>query len=189
MEEFPVLDTVRQRRTVYRFTDRQIEREVLSELLEAAANAPNHRHTEPWRFIVVRGPALARLGELRVALQLERSARDGKPAGNLDAMREEVTQASAVVYVVQHLDPDERRRGEDYASCAISAYILQLTAWERGIGARWSTGQLITSPKVRPFLGLADDEQPVCYLALGYPDEVPRPWRKRSAQELTRYIE
>ncbi len=189
MAEYPVLEAVRQRRTVYRFQDRPIAPEVLDELIEAAANAPNHRHTEPWRFVVVRGDALQRLADLRAELQLERSARDGRPPGNLDALRLEVTQAAAIVYVVQHVDVDEKRRHEDYASCVISAYILQLAAWERGIGARWHTGQLVTSGKVRPLLGLSDEEEAVCYLALGYPDESPKPWRKKLAKELTRYVE
>ncbi|MDA8344158.1 MAG: nitroreductase [Thermaerobacter sp.] len=189
MAEHPVFQAVRQRRTVYRFRSQEIAPEVLSELLEAATNAPNHRHTEPWRFVVVRGAALSRLADLRVELQMERSARDGKPPGDLDALRREVTQARTIVYVIQHLDADEKRQREDYASCAICAYILQLTAWERGIGARWHTGQLVASRKVRPLLGLADDEEPICYLALGYPDEEPKPWRKKTAQELTRYVE
>ena len=189
MANYPVLDAVRQRRTVYRFRAQEIEPEVLSEILQAATNAPNHRHTEPWRFVVVRGAALGRLAELRVALQQERAARDGKPPGDLEALRAEVTQAAAIVYVLQHMDPDEKRQREDYASCAISAYILQLAAWERGIGARWHTGQLVTSAKVRAFLSLADDEQPFCYLALGYPAEVPKDWRKQPAEALTRYVE
>jgi nitroreductase len=191
MAQYPVLDTVRQRRTVYRFQDRPIAPELLDELIEAAANAPNHKHTEPWRFVVLQGDALHRLADLKVELQVERSARDGRPPGNLDALRQEVTQAAAIVYVVQHVDEDEKRRREDYASCMISGYILQLAAWERGIGARWHTGQLVTSPKVRPLLGLPDDEAPVCYLALGYtdPEESLKAWRKRPAKELTRYIE
>lgn len=189
MLEHPVLEAVQQRRTVYHFLDQEIPAEILSELLSAATYAPNHKHSQPWRFVVVHGTARSRLADLRAELQLERSARDGRPPGNLDALRQEVTEPSAIVYVVQRLDADEKRRHEDYASCAIVAYILQLAAWERGIGARWHTGQLVTSPKVREFLQLQEDEEPICYLALGYAAEIPADWRHTPAEELTRYIE
>jgi nitroreductase len=186
---FPVVEAVRQRRTVYRFRPAPLPDGLLEELLAAARFSPNHKHSEPWRFVVVRGDALGGLADLRVELQRERAARDGKPVGNVDALRAEVAEAAAAVYVLQVAADDPVRRREDYASCAIAAYILQLAAWERGIGARWNTGQITRGEKVRGFLGLSEGEEVVCCLLLGYPAEVPADWLHRPVQEVTRYIE
>jgi len=187
---FPsVRAAVRQRRTVYHFRPEPLPDELIDDLLETASCVPNHKHTQPWRFAVVRGQALARLGDLRVELQRQRAAADGKPLGDLDAVRSEVTDAAVAVYVLQVEAEDPKRRQEDYASCAIAAYILQLAAWEQGVGARWNTGQITRGDAVRAFLGLEASEAVVCCLLLGRPADLPPGWRRREAREITRYIE
>ena len=189
MTSTPVEEAVRQRRTVYRFRPGSLPGDLLEEILAAARYAPNHKHSQPWRFVVVCGEALARLADLRVELQLRRAAKDGKPPGETSLIRAEVAEAAAAVYVVQDLAQDEMRRKEDFASCAIVAYIVQLVAWERGVGARWNTGQIALSGDVREFLGLSDDQEVVACLFLGYPEQVPHDWAHRPAKEVTRYIE
>lgn len=189
MASHPVREAVRQRRTVYNFRPESLPEGLLEELLETARYVPNHKHSEPWRFAVVRGRGLSRLADLRVELQRQRSAKDGKPLGDLAALRAEVEEAAAVVYVLQAVADDEKRRQEDYASCVIAAYVLQLVAWEQGVGARWNTGQLSRGTAVREFLGLGDHEEIVCYLVLGYPAAVPQDWEHRPLPEITRYIE
>ena len=189
MSSHPVAETVRQRRTVYRFRPEPLPQGLIEELLESACHVPNHKHTEPWRFVVVRGDAIERLADLRVELQRRRAAKDGKPLGNLELFRAEVSQAAAAVYVVQVAADDEKRRQEDYASCMMVAYALQIVAWEQGVGARWNTGQLTRGDLVREFLGLGADEEVACCLLLGYPEAVPPNWSQKPLEEVTRYIE
>ncbi len=189
MESHPVAKAVRQRRTVYRFRPGPLPDGLIEEMLEMASHAPNHKHTQPWRFVVVRGQAIARLADLRVELQRQRAAKDGKPVGDLAAIRAEVEDAAAVVYVLQAVVEDEKRRQEDYASCMMAAYALQLVAWEREVGVRWNTGQLTRKEAVRSFLGCRDGEEITCCLLLGHPEEIPPDWKRRPLQEITRYIE
>ncbi len=189
MTSTPVDEAVRQRRTVYRFRPDPLSADLLEEILSAARYAPNHKHSQPWRFVVVRGDALSRLADLRVELQRRRAAKEGKPPGDLGLFRAEVAEAAAAVYVVQDLAQDEKRRKEDFASCAIVAYIVQLVAWERGVGARWNTGQIALAGDVRDFLGLSDDQEVAACLFLGYPEQIPPDWVHRPVEEVTRYIE
>src|SRR5262245_6776628 len=51
-----VTDAIRERRSIKRFADRPVTRQEIEALLDAAALAPNHRLTQPWRFYVL-GPA------------------------------------------------------------------------------------------------------------------------------------
>ncbi len=189
MASHPVAETVRQRRTVYSFRPESLPEGLIEDLLEAACHVPNHKHSQPWRFVVVRGKAVGRLADLRVELQRERAAKDGRPVGDLAAFRAEVAQAAAVVYVVQAVAEDEKRRQEDYASCMIAVYVLQLVAWERQVGARWNTGQLTRGEAVRSFLDLGAREEIACCLLLGYPEQVPPDWSRKPLQDVTRYIE
>ena len=44
---------IRSRYSVRQFSERPVTREEIEALLELAVQAPNHRMTEPWRFVVV----------------------------------------------------------------------------------------------------------------------------------------
>lgn len=189
MTTMTVESAVRDRRSVHRFRPDALPESVLEDLLQTSTYAPNHKHSEPWRFVVVRGEAKQRLADLRVELVEERARAEGRPLRDPSAMIREIVEPQAIVYVVQQLSPDAKRQKEDYASCSIVAYILQLAAWERGLGARWHSGQLTSDPKVHAFLGLSEDEAATCYLAMGYPAEVPPDWQKKPAKDLTRYID
>ena len=59
---------------------------------------------------MVRGEGKERLADLRITLAEERSRRDGKPVGNVQALREDLTRPAVVLYVLQQLDPDANRR-------------------------------------------------------------------------------
>ncbi|MGD2144836.1 MAG: nitroreductase family protein [Anaerolineae bacterium] len=53
-----VLDTIRKRRTIRRFTDKKISDEQIETLLEAAMSAPNRLNRQPWHFLVIRNKEL-----------------------------------------------------------------------------------------------------------------------------------
>lgn len=53
-----VLDTIRKRRTIRRFTELNVSEEAVDTLLEMALTAPNRLNRQPWHFIVIRDKAL-----------------------------------------------------------------------------------------------------------------------------------
>ena len=66
------------RHTVREFSEEPVEEELLEACILTAGTAPSTGHLQPWRFIVVRSPALKR----RIRLAIERgagAAQDSKP--------------------------------------------------------------------------------------------------------------
>jgi len=53
-----VLDTIRGRRTIRRYTDEDVTDEQIETLLEMAMSAPNRLNRQPWHFIVIRDKEL-----------------------------------------------------------------------------------------------------------------------------------
>ena len=60
------------RRTVYKFKEQNIPDEIIAEALEAASNAPCHKHTHPWRFYSIGNntrksliPSISRLARIK----------------------------------------------------------------------------------------------------------------------------
>ena len=46
-----------------------VPRELIEKLLEAAVQAPNHYKVRPWRFVVLTGDGLKKLGDVMAASQ------------------------------------------------------------------------------------------------------------------------
>jgi iodotyrosine deiodinase len=63
------LETVRLRRTVREFSTDDVPDEVLELAIEAASLAPSGANMQPWKFVVVRDPAVKR--EIRIAAEKE----------------------------------------------------------------------------------------------------------------------
>jgi len=55
-----LIDLIRQRQSVRRYTDKAIEKEKLDRCLEAAFMAPSACNAQPWKFIVVNEPVLVK---------------------------------------------------------------------------------------------------------------------------------
>lgn len=62
-------DTVRLRRTVRDFSSDPVPEEVIDLAIEAATSAPSGANLQPWKFVVVRDPAVK--GEIRIAAERE----------------------------------------------------------------------------------------------------------------------
>jgi iodotyrosine deiodinase len=63
------LETIRLRRTVREFSSDPVPDEVLELAIEAASLAPSGANMQPWKFVVVRDPAVKR--EIRIAAEKE----------------------------------------------------------------------------------------------------------------------
>lgn len=184
-----VVDAIRRRRSVKRFTDRPIPREVLEELLDLAVLAPNHRMTEPCRFVVLGPSARRRFGELKGR---ERAARVDDPEIASRIFDRSVAQIEAVpsmIAFLQCLADQPEIREEDYATVYMGMENLLVAAAARGLGTHVKTGAIFESPEVRELIGARTEERIVALVHLGEPAELPDPLPRRPASALTRWIE
>jgi nitroreductase len=186
-----VLQTIRTRRSVRKFTTAAVSRQTLSTLLEAATWAPNHRHTEPWRFFVLEkdGPARRRIADL-VADWTFHNVKNPTPERrqqSADAVREEVLDAPAFLYAFALPGRDEEVTRENYAATACAMHNMQLAAHAMGLAAGWSTGKVCLPEQLRAELGAGEDWQMVGALFIGYPDALPEA-KRTPYSELTRWL-
>src|SRR5215510_7797295 len=128
-----VFDFIRQRRSIKRFTSREVRRDAIEALLTAATFAPNHRLTQPWRFYVL-GPqaryayGLA-LGERKARKQP--NAESGRALRDAVAAEHRALPGMIAVAVVNRDDPEVR--DEDYAATMMALENLALAAVELGL--------------------------------------------------------
>jgi nitroreductase len=183
-----VLDAIRSRRSIKRFTDRPVSREEIEQLLAAAALAPNHKLTEPWRFYVL-GP------DARYAYGLalgDRKARKLTDPEAITALRERVGTENRdlpcmiAVAMVTREDPEIRE--EDYAAVMMAIQNLALVAVEMGLGTHIKTGAVMETAAARDAVGVPADQRIVATINVGEPAEVPAAKSRREGSEHTTWL-
>jgi nitroreductase len=182
------LDAIKGRRSVKRFSSRPVSREDIETLLAAAALAPNHKLTQPWRFYVL-GP------DARYAYGLALGARKAKkiadPAAG-EALRETVgaehraLPAMLAVAVVNTEDPETRE--EDYAAAMMALQNISLAAVALGLGTHIKTGGVMSDPAARASVGLPADQRIVAIVNVGEPSEELSPRKREPATAFTTWV-
>ena len=184
----PVLEAIRRRRSIKSFTDRSVSREELESLLELAVLAPNHRMTEPWRFIVLGPEARRAYGRIKGE---SRAQRVNDPTAARAVFEKTVAQMEslpALVAFVQRLDPDPETREEDYATVYMGMQNFLLGAEAMGLGTHVKTGRVLESAGTRKLLGVGAEERVVALVHVGEPEKRPEAKPRSPAVRSTRYL-
>ena len=135
-------------------------------MLAAATRVPDHGRLEPWRFILYRGEARVRVGEMLAALAERREGplTEGRRQQELARF----SRAPLVIGVVSV--PRENPKippWEMFLSGAAAAMNLVLAANALGYGTNWITNWYSDVEEGRRILGLAPDERVVAFVHIG----------------------
>jgi nitroreductase len=180
-------EVVLSRRTVHDYSPEPIEDSVLEQALELVLAAPNHRMTEPWRFVVAGPVVRQRLADISVELK-RRKAPLGERVER-EVKDKIVTPPRLVVLCrVRHSKPDVER--EDYAAIACGVQSAMLWLWSRGIGSKWSTGAVTNAAETYQALGVPEDTQEIVgFLWIGRPAKaMDKPRRKHGLADVLSWV-
>lgn len=183
-----LMDAIRSRRSIKRFTDVEVTRHQIEQLLEAVCHAPNHRMTEPWRFYVLGPEARAGYGRAlgrRKARRLEDAEAAKAVVDKIEASHRALP-AMLVVAIVRDENPEIHE--EDYAAAYMGLQNLSLLAHEMGLGTHLKTGAVMDDPGARAAVGLPDSERIVAVVEVGVPEAVPDPRPRRGAADFTTWV-
>ncbi|WP_246294316.1 nitroreductase family protein [Paenibacillus planticolens] len=177
VKKMDVKEAIRSRRSIGKVKQEPVDRALIEEILEAGTWAPNHCHTEPWRFWVMTGEGRALLGkgyaEVAAAgadpLLSEEELAKLKSAQEKKAFRAPVVIAVAVTPSAQEVVPEV----EEYAAAHTAVQNMMLTAHALGLATIWRTGAPTYHPKMREAFSLGAKEELVGFVYIGYADMAP----------------
>jgi nitroreductase len=183
------MDTIRAihaRRTVHAWHAQPLEPGVLDTILDAGHQAPCHKKTWPWRFLVVGAATRERLVPLGVELAARKAGIAVSPKVEAKVRGKVVNPGALVVVALKRCDNAFQAR-EDYAaaSCAVQNMLLAATA--AGLGSKWGTGGLTRHDTTHEILGVdASQEEIIGFLFFGVPQRVPTVERPPLEAHVTR---
>ena len=143
------------RRTVNNFESTKVDEGVVKAAIGAAILAPNHKMTEPWRFILLGNETISEIAALNAA----EIAKKDPIKGTKKKERWQAIPGWCVV-TSKKSDGDLQER-EDYAAtcCAVQNFMLSL--WVEGVGTKWTTGPITRTPEFAKLCGIDQTKEEV----------------------------
>lgn len=165
-----LMDGLKSRRAVRRYSPREVETDTIGRLLEAATWAPNDRLREPWHFYVMVGEAKKRYEEL--VRRFMKGNLAAKPESVNETMRM-VESTLLVIVATSDIVPGDAASSEDNdyaAACAI--HCMWLAAQELDLGMVWRTRGIgmVRDERLYRFIGAPEDKKIIGTLYIGYPE-------------------
>jgi nitroreductase len=184
-----IIDAIRARRTVKRMdAGRSPPRAEIEAVIEAAAWAPNHHMTEPWRFVVLEKDARRRLGVV-LADALAGAAAVPVPAERLEKEREKPLSSPVVIALIgspgrgENIVPQE-----ELVAAGAALQNMLLAAHSLGLATSVRTGPHSYSPEVKSFFGMAEPETLIGMVYLGYASGAVPPGRRSPLREKVAWL-
>ena len=135
-------------------------------IFRSAVRAPDHGRLRPWRFVLIKGEARERFGEL-----LAETLKAREPAATPEMLareRQKALRAPAIVVVAARVNSSARIPViEQILSAGAAAQNIMLAAHALGYGAMWKTGDPAYDDRVKQALGLEATDAIVGFLYLG----------------------
>lgn len=147
----------------------------LEQAFACAARSPDHALLRPWRYLVVEGSGLEKLGELFASTCANNS--DEK---DIEKLRRSPLRAPMIIVgIASPVTHPKVPEVEQVMSAAVGMSFVQLALQDAGFGVMWRTGAMAYHATVREGLGLEAHEQIVGFLYTGrvasQKPPVPRP--------------
>lgn len=145
----------------------------IARIIAIASRVPDHGRLAPWRFIVYRGDARARVGQL--LLELAERREGPLPEGRRQQELTRFSRAPVVIGVVSApVDHPKIPQWEMFLSGGAAAMNLVHAANALGFGANWITNWYSDTEEGRRILGLAPHERVIGFVHIGtYHGAVP----------------
>jgi nitroreductase len=176
-----MLNEIRMRRSIRKYTEQPVSEEIVGQLLESARLAPSGSNTQPWHFIVVRSE------DTRKKLA--------------EASHNQKWMVTAPVYIVCIADIRSRLAGSGpipvdenspqfelkqiIRDTSIAVEHMVLEAESMGLGTCWIAW--FEQKDIRPVLNIPSDKFVLDILTVGYPDEEPKAKPRKRLEEFVHY--
>lgn len=163
-------ELVKNRYSVRKYESRNVEKEVLEEILDTMRNAPSAVNYQPWHFVVVM---------------------DEKIRDNIAATYpvEWIKKAPVIIVALgDHSKSWVRDDGKDYCDVDVAIAIdhLSLAAVDKGLGTCWVCA--FDKDMVIDILDLPENLEPIALLPVGYPlDKNIRSKKRKSLDEIVSF--
>jgi nitroreductase len=168
------IEALHSRVSIGRLTEPAPDAQQREMMFKAALRAADHGSLRPWRFLVLEGESLERLG--RLFLEAAKSD-DPDLAESQESKYLKMPLRAPLMVIAISTNEDHPKVPvvEQQMAVAAATQNLITAAFAQGVGAYWRTGAMAEHPVVKEGLGIKSEETVVGFVYLGTPAIPPKP--------------
>lgn len=158
-----ISEVIRARRSIFAvdYIDKEIPNVIIEEVLTNAIWAPNHKMTQPWRFIVLQGAQKQEFGHFMAEYY-----KHSLPHRYEELLRYPLQAGCMVVIIMKRSQKVDLPEWEELAAVACAVQNMALTCTAYDIGSYWDT--CVPCIQYGERLGLEETERCLGFLYMGY---------------------
>lgn len=191
-EDLSIFETMKARRSIHTFTDKEVDRETLEQIFTYASYAPTHYLTEAWQMDVYEQSGKKKLIDAIMnsyqRIGLIANDEKEKTVRMIESMKKFMHAIPHHIVIYFDRPEDPVRYEEEFAS--VSAFIqnAQLAAWELGVGMLWTITPYMHDPVFLEEIGLSENAKIVGVMQVGYPKNIPRSRKRTPIKEKMKFM-
>ncbi len=195
LESHPALKVIKERRSVRRYEDKDIDPFLIEEILHMASWAPSADNDQPWKFVIVKNKETkTQIFDLFIARMKNYYKKRGVPVDRIKSFWSGHFTAPVFIFAFIHSQKEETD-GEfreiekiwNIQSVSNACQNILLAAKAMKLGSCWMGALLVIESEIKNLLHIPEDVQLMTVIALGYPAEKPLPRPRKSLSEIAYY--
>lgn len=186
-----IIKAIEQRRSIRKFQNKEVSREIIERLLELAIKAPSGKNRQPWSFVVLQGEKKSKL--VKVMTDVLILLKDQQiNVGSYELSINSIKEASAVILVFNRFsnfeeDYNHYRLLTDTQSIGAAIQTMILAAEDFGLGTLWICDIFYSHKEICSWLDRK--EELVAAITIGYPNQSPYPRPRKSVEEVAEWLD
>ena len=195
------MEVIYSRRSIRKYTNEPVSRSIIEKIIDAGRVAPSAKNRQPWKYLVYRGEAKARLlSIMKNGIEMEEinPRRPLSVSGIPDAKNTlRIMETAPIVIIVLntngkspfiYLDADDRfNEMNDLLSIGASIENMLLKAEELNIGTLWIGNTCFAYQELIEYIG--STAELVGAIALGYKAETPTMRPRKKLDDIVEYYD
>lgn len=183
---------IHERRSVFPqdYTGEKVNDDIVTQILENARWAPNHKLTEPWRFFIFAGEGRKALAASQSDLYKKITEADGtfqeKKYQNL--LTKPLLSSHIIVVAMKRDEKKSIREVEETGAVFCAIQNMYLTAVAFGVGCYLSTGGITYFEEAKALFGLNTEDRLIGFFHLGIPKRIYPPGKRKPLSEISHWI-
>jgi nitroreductase len=188
-------EAIDKRHSVREFEERQVPKEILTKLIEAASRAPSAANWQPWYFYVVSSKKIRE----KLAEELSNVLRVQKDEfKRLSPKLQEVSKkfysnmggCQDIIFVYTDKELDLYKRDSRIMSVSAAIENMMLSAVSYGLGTCWMGSFKVIKDKINKMLKIFEDKEFVAGILVGYPKRGYKPLvrDKKKLKDILKFV-
>lgn len=181
-------ETIENRRSIRKYKDKEVQKELIEDLIECARLAPSAKNRQPWKFLIVENNTKNEIVNIMLKkeentdISLERKLLNAN--SSVKATAKIIKEAPILILVFKEYN--ENWTTGDTLGIGGAIEHICLRATDLGLGSLWIRDTVYSQKEIAKLVGYENMEL-ISAIAVGYPDEEPKQRPRKKLDEILKW--